>query len=129
MNDEMLEWIEKAEQDFRMAQVGMRQRKNPVYDSVCFHAQQCAEKYLKAFLVRHKITFRKTHDLTELQRLCLKADETFQLLGDPLKRLYPYAIDIRYPGVQANVSEARQAINDMKVIRKFVRARLGLKTR
>lgn len=52
--DSLEEWIRKAEQDFEYARMGIRRRKSPLYDGVCFHAQQCAEKYLKAFLVRHK---------------------------------------------------------------------------
>ncbi len=63
MSDETLQqWIERAEEDFYLAQVALRQRKYKAYNGVCFHAQQCTEKYLKAFLVRHRIVFRKTHD-------------------------------------------------------------------
>ena len=42
------EWVDKAEEDWSTALREVRVRKNPSYDSVCFHAQQCAEKYLKA---------------------------------------------------------------------------------
>jgi HEPN domain-containing protein len=45
------EWIERAEEDFHQAQSALRQRKYPAYHSTCFHSQQCAEKYLKAFLI------------------------------------------------------------------------------
>ena len=40
-----------------------RVRKSPNYDGVCFHAQQCIEKYLKAKLVEADIDFPKTHNL------------------------------------------------------------------
>ncbi len=40
------ERIGKAEEDFRLAQIAFRQRRYPVYNGVCFHAPQCAEKYL-----------------------------------------------------------------------------------
>ncbi len=62
------DWLEKAEEDFQLVSLAMRQRKHPLYAGVCFHAQQCAEKYMKGFLVRHKTAFRKTHDLDELLR-------------------------------------------------------------
>jgi HEPN domain-containing protein len=55
------EWAQKAEGDFTVAQKMLRARKNPVYDAVCFHAQQCAEKYLKAFLQEHERNIPKTH--------------------------------------------------------------------
>lgn len=44
------EWVEKTEGDFLTAARESRVRKSPNYDAVCFHAQQCAEKYLKARL-------------------------------------------------------------------------------
>ncbi len=127
--DSLEEWLKKAEQDFEYARIGMRQKKNLLYDGVCFHAQQCAEKYVKAFLVRHNIGFRKTHDLIELQRLCAQVDSTFSLITDPLKLLFVYAVDIRYPGMTATKEDAREAVAAMKQVRTFVRARLGLKSK
>lgn len=44
------EWATKAEGDFATAGRELRARKTPNYDAVCFHGQQCAEKYLKAVL-------------------------------------------------------------------------------
>lgn len=130
MPDESLEgWIGKAEQDFQYAQLGIRQRKNPLYDGMCFHAQQCAEKYLKTFLVRHHIKFRKVHDLDELYRLCAQVDESFKLIFDALMILNPYSVDIRYPGASATKEDAREAVAAMKQVRTFVRARLGLKSK
>lgn len=49
MNEITLEWVNKAEGDFATALREGRVRKNPNYDAWCFHAQQCAEEYLKAF--------------------------------------------------------------------------------
>jgi len=60
------EWIGKAEGDFATAKRELAATDNPNYDAVCFHAQQCAEKYLKAFLQEANITFPKTHDLANL---------------------------------------------------------------
>ena len=50
MNPLTLEWIEKAEGDFGTAQRELSAAAPRNYDAVCFHAQQCAEKYLKAAL-------------------------------------------------------------------------------
>jgi HEPN domain-containing protein len=123
------EWLERAEEDYFQAQVALRQRKHPAYHSACFHSQQCAEKYLKAFLVRNGIKFRKVHDLTELQNSCAQIDQTFTLITKLLDVLYPYAVDVRYPGLQVNIQDARDAVAAMKQVRKFVRARLGLATK
>jgi len=130
MNDEPLEeWLERAEEDYRQAQVALRQRKYPAYNTVCFHSQQCAEKYVKAFLVRHRIGFRTIHDLIRLKILCMEADPTFDLISDSLALLFPFAVDARYPGFKATEQDAREAVAAMKQVRKFVRARLGFKTK
>ena len=42
------EWVAKAEEDFLSATDLARRRNRPVWSTVCFHTQQCAEKYLKA---------------------------------------------------------------------------------
>lgn len=44
------EWINKAEGDLTTARRELRARTAPNYDAECFHAQQCAEKYMKALL-------------------------------------------------------------------------------
>jgi HEPN domain-containing protein len=44
------EWVIKAEGDWASAQREVRARKHRNHDSACFHAQQCVEKYLKAWL-------------------------------------------------------------------------------
>jgi HEPN domain-containing protein len=49
MKQRTLEWVSKAEGDWTMAQ-RERRAADPVWDGICFHAQQCAEKYIKAFL-------------------------------------------------------------------------------
>ena len=44
------EWIAKAEEGFAVAKALTRPRKRPLWAPLCFHAQQCVEKYLKARL-------------------------------------------------------------------------------
>ena len=60
------EWVEKAEGDFATAEREIRVRKTPNFDAVCFHAQQCTEKYLKALLQEADLPFGKTHHLISL---------------------------------------------------------------
>ena len=67
-----LAWVAKAEEDYAVACSSLR-RKPPFVYTACFHAQQCAEKYLKAMLVAQKKTFSKTHDLLALKDQCEKA--------------------------------------------------------
>jgi HEPN domain-containing protein len=60
------EWVDKAEGDFATAHREIQVENMPNYDAVCFHSQQCIEKYLKAFLQEENIVFGRTHDLTKL---------------------------------------------------------------
>ena len=64
------EWVTKAEGDADVA-AALWQMADPVYDAICFHAQQCVEKYCKAWLVERGINFPRTHDLEALAKQCL----------------------------------------------------------
>jgi hypothetical protein len=59
----------------------------------------------------------------------MEADPTFDLISDSLALLFPFAVDARYPGFKATEQDAREAVAAMKQVRKFVRARLGFKTK
>lgn len=77
MNALAAEWAEKAEADYWTAGRELRARMHPNWDAVCFHAQQCAEKYLKAFLQQQAIAPPRTHSLIELLEACLPLDSSF----------------------------------------------------
>ena len=76
------EWIAKAEADFATAQRESRVRKNPNYDGICFHFQQCAEKYLKARLSEAEISFGKVHDLVALLEKALKVEPNWEVFRE-----------------------------------------------
>jgi HEPN domain-containing protein len=127
MSEEYLkEWVRKAEEDYEVATALARRRKSPTPNAVSFHCQQCAEKYLKAYLVQHNVIFPKTHDLLELHRLCLSVDSAFSLIGDLLDLLNPYSVEFRYPGEETTVDEAEAAVKAMKEIRRFLRGVLTI---
>jgi HEPN domain-containing protein len=93
----VLNWIKKAESDLKTAKDEIS-TDNPATDSVCFHAQQCVEKYLKAYLIFHQRHFRKTHNIAELVELCKEINPQFdQLYTFEVENLTPYATEIRYP--------------------------------
>lgn len=121
------DWVVKAEQDYEAARFLIRKRRPALNDAVSFHAHQCAEKYLKAFLVKHRVAFPKTHDLLELLELASRIDATLELLRPFLTYLLPYAVDIRYPGEGVTRPEARQAIGYMQRLRERLRYALGLR--
>jgi HEPN domain-containing protein len=120
------EWVDKAEQDFGVATTLRRQGKDRFAEPVCFHCQQCAEKYLKARLQEAAIEFPKTHDLLRLLQLVAAVEPFWTTHRDALKRLTEYAIELRYPGDHATAAEAQQALMDCRVIRQAARQSLGL---
>lgn len=119
-------WIKKAENDLITAKWSIKIKPEPPLDIVCFHAQQCAEKYLKAYLVYHDIEFEKTHDLRKLVLLCSKVKKEFLEILETSKRLTDYAVDVRYPLLieEPTLQEAEEAIEMAEKIKKFVLGRL-----
>jgi HEPN domain-containing protein len=119
------EWVDKAEGDFATAQRELQVKEKTNYDAVCFHAQQCVEKYLKGYLQESNLDFDKTHELTVLLDALLPIEPTWETMRPMLKVLTGYAVEFRYPGESANQEEAGQALKDCLHIRQVVRERLG----
>lgn len=126
-NNNINEWIEKAEGDFQTV-VDLRNKKRKIQQYIiAFHCQQCIEKYLKALLTYHKIEFPKQHDLEELLSLLLLKDGLIAPIQSELKKLTPYAVQFRYPGDDVSSVEVTQAVKSTKKLRAILRRRLGLK--
>jgi HEPN domain-containing protein len=117
-------WVAKAENDFKNATHTLKLGDDCPADTVCFHAQQCVEKYLKAALVHEGIDFPKTHDLEEIVVL-LPARLRVSLTIEEQRWLTGYATAARYPGwPDVSLAEARQAIALARRVRKEVRGLL-----
>jgi HEPN domain-containing protein len=120
------EWINKAEGDFRTSCRELMVTEDPNFDAACFHAQQCAEKYLKARLVEANITFSKIHDLDALLNLILPLDPNCESLREDCLHLTDMAVEVRYPGFSADSEDAEEAVSAAKRIRAFICNSLGL---
>lgn len=120
------QWVEKAEDDLLGAAALARLRKKPLPDVVCFHCQQCAEKYLKAFLAHHGEDPPKIHDLLELLDSCVEKDPLLAALAGELLAINSYAVSARYPGASSTVAEAREALARARTVRRVLRKTLGL---
>ena len=119
-------WLAKAEHDIKTAELVL-QTDTPISDVACLHAQQCAEKALKSFLVYADIHVEKTHSLPRLVELCSQADSDFTTLEDAAINLTDYAVTSRYPDTgDDNISagEASEAIN-ARYILEFVKNKLN----
>lgn len=120
------EWIHKAEEDWAVAQRSARARNHPSHDAAVFHAQQCAEKYLKARLEEASLAFARTHDLLILHQVVLPLEPTWQVLQSHLAFLNPFAVAYRYPGISATKTDAKDALTHCKEVRRVIRTTFGL---
>ena len=117
------DWLEKAEKDLVLAKSSLSLN---YYDYATFHAQQCAEKALKAFLISKGKPIKRTHDIGELILLCAEMDSEFlKLFDDDVDLLTAYAVEARYPTLhEPDKEEAENAIKLAEIVLAFVQSRL-----
>lgn len=118
------EWAGMAENDLRAAVHLLKLGRQCPTEVVCFHAQQCVEKYLKALLVLAGIDFPRTHDLEQLTSL-LPPRFHVPLTDGERAELTDYAVGARYPGAgEIPMRDARLAIAIARRVRSKARALL-----
>jgi HEPN domain-containing protein len=125
MDDYLNNWLVKAEHDLKAAEHELnRVESDVITDIVCFHCQQAVEKYLKAYLITHKVEFGKTHNLEYILELCAKIDKAFSDLE--LGKLSFYAVEIRYPDefYLPTLEETRKSFELAGKIKDFVLPRI-----
>ena len=98
----MTPFIEEAERLLRLARRDyqtcaiLRSHPEAQIAPICFHAQQCVEKSLKAAMTANQVYFRYTHDLVELINLLTGAGIAPPFTAQELQRLTPFAVELRY---------------------------------
>lgn len=113
------EWVHKAENDLKNAAHCLLLGREAPTDTICFHAQQCAEKYLKALMVMEGLPFPKTHNLETLISF-LPVQLCPDLAPGEQSLLTDYATGARYPGWDdISLTEARRAVALARRVRKF----------
>jgi HEPN domain-containing protein len=95
------QWVRKAEHDLEAASRIMAIEEGCPFDTVCFHCQQAAEKYLKCLLTYLGIQASRTHDLQALA-LLIPVKQGFPIRAEDLAELNPYAVNVRSPTIGAN---------------------------
>lgn len=130
MDEEVLlvirRWIEKAEHDLTTASVVL-ENKPDVTDTVCFHAQQCVEKALKAYLTLAGVHVEKTHHLPYLLDRCSAILPRFEELQEHARALTDYAVEVRYVDDWREIpeEEAKSAVALAEEALAFVKLRLA----
>jgi HEPN domain-containing protein len=114
-------WFRKAENDLLTITNNLGSKEVPV-DSCCFHAQQAAEKYLKAYLISRNSPFPKTHDLQSLILQCANFNPSFQNLTDPALKLSDFGVATRYPDEfdDLTIEDAKNAHQNAQTIKNFI---------
>jgi HEPN domain-containing protein len=126
MNGTVKEWISKAEGDYATAARELRATESPNYDAACFHAEQCAEKLMKALLIHLGVTPPRTRDLATLDRLLAPVCPGWSWPVEELRLLTRAAVDFRYPGESADEDEASESFQIATRMRAMLRCLLGV---
>lgn len=126
-NNELInDWIRIAEMDYESAVFLQGMYPKPL-EIICYHCQQSAEKFLKAFLIFHKQVPPKIHDLGILNQECCRFDETFLTIQTECVRLTNYAVNIRYPYLlDVTEFDMQIALNNATTIKNFVLSKLTI---
>ena len=127
MSEELVnEWIVKAEEDYRTLEELYNKSPSGFANTICFHAQQCAEKYLKALLTKHGIEPPWIHTLETLLDLIILKTPELEKYRVMLAELTPYATEYRYPGTVANQEDAKICVGITRKLRNDMRAVLNV---
>jgi len=118
-------WIIKASNDLKSA-YKLMEGDTAILDTAIYHAQQCAEKALKAFLAFKQQTIRKTHDVAYLVDLCAEFEKKFSTLEQDAEILSPYNTAFRYPDIllEPDEEDVKDAVERAERIFEFVQALL-----
>lgn len=118
-------WLVRAVRDLAAGHAVLRVTP-PLTDHAAFHAQQAAEKAMKAFLTWHSEVFPKTHNLTQLGERCTRIDPSLEDLLRRASVLTEYAWKYRYPGEPSEPprEEAEEALALAREVYDAIVARL-----
>lgn len=124
-------WLDFANDDIEAGDILFREAK---YNMTCFHSQQAAEKALKGFLVHHKVSSPRTHNLVELINLCDKIVSGFDVFRPQMATLNQFYAPTRYPDAIVGMTPsglpnkdlAEKALNYAKEIIQFCKINMGI---
>jgi HEPN domain-containing protein len=114
------EWLLHARSDLHIVRLGLKET-GILPHQLCFHAQQTAEKAIKAVLIQCKLNFPLTHDIQRLLRILESAGIIVPLEIQDADLLSPYAVETRYPGYWGDISreDVQEAIHLAETVLKW----------
>jgi HEPN domain-containing protein len=119
-------WLKRARSDLQLGRAAL-QTPGVLLEDACFHAQQCAEKALKALLLQSQIPFPRTHAIEVLVDMLKVQGHTVPDNVDEAFILTEYAVQTRYPGEWEPVleKEARKALDLATLVLSWVESRIA----
>ena len=127
MSDKLLnEWLAKAEEDYRTMEELYSHSPSGFANSICFHGQQFAEKYLKALITKQGLEPPWLHALESLLDLVISKTPELEKYRAELAELTPYATEYRYPGKVANQEDAKVCVEIIRKLRDDMRSILNI---
>ena len=120
-NDQIKKWIEKADHDLGTALLTYKHI-SKYTDIIAFHCQQAVEKYLKSYILKLGLPFKKTHDLVLLLEQISQSDTIEEQWFDKAIEMQDYAVEIRYPDdiLELSDDDIKKAILTAKEFRKLI---------
>lgn len=97
------DWLRHAQSDLVVAKGPLAP--GVLYETLCFHAQQAAEKSIKAVLIHHSIEFPYTHSIARLITVTKENAISWPAELDDAAELSDYAVQLRYPSAYVEVTE------------------------
>ena len=112
-------WIKKADDDFGYASLSLKEEFE-YFPQICWHFQQAAEKYLKAYIVAFDLEFKKIHDLAALIKICEYKNPSFVSLLDNCRYLQKFYVETRYPVVWETKYSRADAIKAQEAAERII---------
>ena len=117
----LIQWLDKGKDDLRAAEYLSTMHYPTPDEIICYHCQQSAEKYLKAFIFSLDIEPDKTHNLKDLLKICQEYNTEFSTLSLKAFTLTRYAILPCYPNeLDISNEDMKTALSYAKSIQEFV---------
>ena len=126
INPLTLEKVRTAEADWKILKMTQQELTPDLYNPICFLAQQCVEKYLKAWLQEANLRVPRTHNLNELLALIVPTRPEWREWHTDFNTFEPYAVDVRYGDYSADEADVAHALRVCTEVRREIRTVLQL---
>ena len=125
VSNEVLEWERFAEMDYVTANHLDKTLYPKPMEIICYHCQQCAEKYLKALTEHLGKEIEKTHDLGNLANTISESLNVPQDVLISCAKLTQYGVKIRYPQeFEMSENHVKAALADMEKVRSWCKEQI-----